>query len=924
MIRMEMGGKMALRSMRRRIMGGLAALLLGITAMLGGWTQQASAAQEVQQPRASGPSPAEIDDVLQSLQALHARAETLSDWVALALARGGKPATSRYAAVIEQTAVPENFRRVTDYARMALAVSAHGWDARKVGPGKIDLLAQIARSENMTAQGPNGPAYALLALDAGGYASGPQDRWTRSALIRWLLDQRGEAGGWSLAAGQSEVDVTGIVLTALAPYQDLPDVRAAIDGALAWLSSVQNEHGGFGSYGMPETSESAVQVIIALTALGIDPASDERFIKNGRSVLERLLSFRQPDGSFAHVPGGKPDALATMYALLGMTAVDLFQDGLPGLFSGVPAGQATQVSVYGPTGTLAQASVPGRTALEALVQVLRQKNLSYVIGRHPQQGVQVTAIGEYGNGHFGGNDKWQYAVRKDGQWVRNLTGLGDYELNQADELVVYYGDSPALIHDVKFEPSAPREGWPLTITVKQETYDVAGGKVLIGPAAGARVSIGGVSAVTDRQGKAELTGLKAGQTVLRIDGYKQGAAPAFVTFELPVAVQSHVKNVSVRVEGDEGLIIQGPARGGTAKEALEHLLHSGGVPYELQEMSFGTYISSINGIEGGKYGGFDGWLFAILNEDGSWTYPSEGIGTFLLEEGMQVVVYYGDNTLLPEPILVTPSRAKPGEPVTVTVRHREMNWETGKLGAAKPLAGATVSAGGATAVTDANGRAQLGGLAEGLHEVIVSGYGRDRAPTVLRTVGQVSVAGAYADQAQIAPWAADWVHDARASGILLGEDDRAGEAAFRPKEGISRGAFVAALVRAMGIKPVQPGETFRDVPDVAWYAGEIEAAAQAGLIAGVAPGQFAPEAGLTREQAAVLLARALGIQAAANPQAFADEQQVSAYARNAVQAVLEQGWMTLQQDGTFLPKMTVTREQTAVIAVRILQAFRHQ
>lgn len=919
MIQRRMDGKTAYRS---KWAGGLLALLLAMTTVLGAWSGEASAADAPEPVRESGTSRAEIDEALEALQALQGKTEPLSDWVALALARGSKPATSRFASVVEKTAMLENFRRVTDYARMALAVNSHGWDARKVGPGEIDLLGQIANSDNMTAQGPNGPAYALMALDAGGYTAGDGDRWTRGTLIRWLLDRRGEGGGWSLAAGKSEVDVTGIVLTALAPYQDRADVKAAIDGALGWLSSVQNEHGGFGSYGMPETSESAVQVILALTALGIDPASDERFMKNGKSVLARLMEYRQSDGSFAHLPGGRSDGLATMFALLGITAVDRWQDGLPGLFSGVPANQSTAVTIYGPTGKLAQASGFGRTAMEALVQVLRQKNLSFEIVRHPQLGAYLTAIGEYENGDFGGTDGWQYGVRKNGEWARDLTGLSDYALADADELVVYYGDTPALIHGVKWDPAAPREGRPVTVIVEQEFYDFENGKVVIEPAAGANVSIGGVSAVTDRQGKAELNGLKAGESTLRVDGYKRGAPPAFVTFEQPVTIQSYVKNVVVRVEGDQGPIVQGETKGGTALEALESLLKSRSVPYELNELSFGTYISAIQGIEAGKYGGMDGWLFAIQNKDGSWTYPSEGIGTFLLEDGMQVVVYYGDNTFLPAPIAVSPSRAKPETPVTVTVQHREMNWETGKLGSARPLAGVTVSAGDVSAVTDANGRAQLSGLAEGLHEISVTDYRRDQAPTVLRTTGYVSVAGAYGDQEQIANWAVDWVHDARASGILRGEDDQGGSAAFRPKDGVSRAAFVAALVRATGIAPTAPGETFGDVPATAWYAGEIEAAAQAGLIAGVAPGAFAPEANLTREQAAQLLTRALRIASESGPQTFADEHQVSAYARPAVQAVLEQGWMTLQDDGTFMPQMTVTREQTAVIAVRILQAFR--
>lgn len=911
-----------------RTLRGWAAGLLAIAMLLSAWTGAMAAeaggdAAAVEAEASTAPTREQIQEAMGALQASLAKAEPMSDWVALALARGGKPAANRYAAQLARTA-PDGYRLVTDYARVALAVSAHGWDARAAGSAKTDLLAKIAGFADLTKQGPNGAAYALLALDAGDYAGAAGDRWTRDSLIRWLLEHRGEGGGWSLAAGKSEVDLTGIVLTALAPHRDRTDVQAAIDGALEWLSAAQNEHGGFGGIGAKESSESAAQVIIALTALDIDPAQDPRFTKNGKSVLTRFMEYRQADGGFAHLPNGKSDGIASMFALLGLTAVDRWQEGLSGLYSGARSGSDVKVFIYGPDGRLAQGSGTGRTALENAVQVLREHNVSYAIERHPQFGPYLTAVGEYANGQFGGYDGWQYAVKKNGRWVHDLTGMSVYDPKGAEQLVVYYGEAPALIRGVKLEPPAPREGQPVVVTVEQETYDWDKGEVVVAPAAGANITVGKATAVTDKDGRAELPELPAGETMLRVDGYKQGALPAYVTYEQPLEVQSYVKRVTVRVEGDQGLIAEGPAQGGTALEALEALLKARNLPYELGEFSFGKYISSIKGIEAGKYGGMDGWMFAVTGRKGStWTYPAEGIGAFLLEEGDQLVVYYGESTILPEPVAVTPAAAGPDPTVGITVKYRAMDWETGKLGPAQPLVGARVSAAGVVAETDGSGVARLSGLPEGVHDVVVTGYGEDRAPGVLRTVGQVIVAGAYSDQNAIAGWAADWVREARASGVLLGKDDLR-DAAFEPKRGVTRAEFVSAMVRAIGAKPAAAGKApaFADVPAEAWYAKEIEAAAQAGLIAGVKPGKFAPDALLTREQAAQLLARALRIQVVAAVVPFADEAKVSAGAKLAVQAAMEQGWMTLQADGTFLPKSMMTREQAAVIAVRLLREFR--
>lgn len=51
-------------------------------------------------------------------------------------------------------------------------------------------------------------------------------------------------------------------------------------------------------------------MLLALTALDIDPESDERFQKADGSVIDALLAFRLADGSFAHQLGGQTDAMA--------------------------------------------------------------------------------------------------------------------------------------------------------------------------------------------------------------------------------------------------------------------------------------------------------------------------------------------------------------------------------------------------------------------------------------------------------------------------------------------------------------------------------------------------------------------------------------------------------------------------------------
>ena len=140
-----------------------------------------------------------------------------------------------------------------------------------------------------------------------------------------------------------------MTLQALAPYQNSTHVftvtdkatgttvertvSEAIELALGALPACQMENGGFGDDG--ESSESASQVIIALCALGIDPASDARFVKRGGSVLDALLRFAKPDGGFAHTLEKGADgsnAMAGEQALGALTAYMRFKDGLHSLY----------------------------------------------------------------------------------------------------------------------------------------------------------------------------------------------------------------------------------------------------------------------------------------------------------------------------------------------------------------------------------------------------------------------------------------------------------------------------------------------------------------------------------------------------------------------------------------------------------------
>ena len=111
--------------------------------------------------------------------------------------------------------------------------------------------------------------------------------------------------------------------------------------------------------------------------------------------------------------------------------------------------------------------------------------------------------------------------------------------------------------------------------------------------------------------------------------------------------------------------------------------------------------------------------------------------------------------------------------------------------------------------------------------------------------------------------------------------------------------------------------SFTDVAADAWYAPYVTAAAQAGIVQGVAAGRFDPDAPVTREQMALMLARALKL-SGTGAAAFTDQAAIAAWAAGGVQAAVAAGLMNGFPDGSFRPLEPTTRAQAAkVLALAI-------
>ncbi|PWK15585.1 S-layer homology domain-containing protein [Tumebacillus permanentifrigoris] len=146
---------------------------------------------------------------------------------------------------------------------------------------------------------------------------------------------------------------------------------------------------------------------------------------------------------------------------------------------------------------------------------------------------------------------------------------------------------------------------------------------------------------------------------------------------------------------------------------------------------------------------------------------------------------------------------------------------------------------------------------------------------------------------------------------------------FHPTAHITREELAVVLAKALNLElPATRGETsqFTDVQPGSWSSAYLEAVAQAGLMSGEENGQFHPHNPITREQLAATLVRALHVDVTGQGKnlVVADRDQVSPWARDAVQVARAVGLMHGDTLETFNPQAPAERQQVAVVMVNYL------
>jgi len=168
-----------------------------------------------------------------------------------------------------------------------------------------------------------------------------------------------------------------------------------------------------------------------------------------------------------------------------------------------------------------------------------------------------------------------------------------------------------------------------------------------------------------------------------------------------------------------------------------------------------------------------------------------------------------------------------------------------------------------------------------------------------------------------------------------------GDGRFHPERAITRGEFAMIVARALGFGGVESetaaevaAAVFADVDPTNPFSGAIRESVIRGLISGYPNGEFRPAERITREQAMVVIARALELinlrdaahqadnadaDGLARLAAFEDGDQVSDWARQHVAELLHSGVVSGRSATRLAPASEVTRAEAAAMIHRLLR-----
>ena len=327
----------------------------------------------------------------------------------------------------------------TDLDKAIIALTAIGGDATKLYPvndntpmNAVEKLNQVNHSTSAWSA-----PYTLAAYNQKEYDSESYE----NALVDALLSAQDENGSWN---EWGTIDTTSNAIIGLSFYMDREDVATAIGKGLNYLSAMQQTDGAFDD-GYGANSNSTAMVVMALAAAGVNPDTDARFVKNGNSALDGMLSFAvEENKGFGYNDNSSVNAYATDQCFRALiAAAQMLKTGTAYNVYDFSANEVAPVRATG-SGNITRPEDPEGDNIT--VTLTMKSDTGYWINNYP-----VTIPGEgatvyhafvkgckaYGITYVGAEDGYVRSVTKDGKTLAEFDQGPDsgwmYKVN--DELV---------------------------------------------------------------------------------------------------------------------------------------------------------------------------------------------------------------------------------------------------------------------------------------------------------------------------------------------------------------------------------------------------------------------------------------------------------------------------------------------------------
>lgn len=829
------------------------------------------------------------------------------EWAVLAEARGGVEARGWYATYLQNMAqtVAANKGKFdttpgqskhTEYSRVVLALTAAGANASKFKAADgstydlvkplLDACTSGRYAYQASVQGSNGTAFALIALDSGSYHQNAAGRAARTALVDLLLKKQMSCGAWGInyetEERSADIDITAMVVQSLAPYASRPGVQTAINNAMDWLSA-KFKAGSFRS------SETSAQVVVALSTLGHDAATDPAFVKaNGVSVLDDLLHYAdKTTGGFLH-DVGSVNGMSSEQAAYALVSYDRYRKG--------------KTSLYDMSDVIA--AEPGTAeSVEKLIEAIIAN------------GVTESSYDALTEARLAYNDLSNEEKAK----VSNLSDLENAEARY--DALLKAKQTEAIQALTKHYESLDLKKY--SKSAQQKLKDI------LQQAQSSIRSAKSCEQVTLLQNKAitDMNAVKTGEITVtfRLIGALQATQdvnltsstylPEYVTW-VPTTTYTLQENATVyelftKAMGDAGLRYVGAENNYVSTIYAPSCL--GG--YALSEFTNGAR---------------SGWMYTV-----NGTHPDRGLKNWKLKDGDVVVWHYindyaheaadwfddpdypalGDGTYYNGWL-----RAADISPEQYVQQLLGKILKVGKNGTVEPKL--TLSHIGRSVTFTFKPD-------KGYHVKDVKVDGKSVGAVTTYTVDKLTVSTRIEVEFTngVLPFTdvreADWFYDdvvyAYENGLFSGTSDTT----FSPNASMTRAMLVTVLYRLEGQPTVSGRSGFSDVKLNSYYEDAVTWAADNGIVNGTGATTFSPNTNVTREQMAAILYRyaqykQYGTTASASLNGFSDAAKVSTYAKAPLSWAFAEKLVN-GSEGRLLPTGNATRAQVAAILHRFVE-----